>query len=363
MKYIFADTNIFIYCALITKGNYTTQTIDNLYKIINREDVKLLMPEVVKLEFNNKAKSIFKNDVTNNINRVKQEIKNISFPDYLGEEKSEIEKNIENLLKEREQNLERVSNKILANILENQNTIWLNLNNDIFLNAYKRALSGRKPHKGSYNSSSGDIEQSINADCIIIESLIDYFKNKETEEDELLFCSNNTKDFALFSKENNIHEIHPEIKEDLKIKVKYYNNLPDLLKYEFKSNINKNETQKIKAMDTESKIIDILYKLGVPLQVKGYQYLKQAILMVVENVEIINNARDMLYLAIAEKYDTTTIKVRVAIMHAIETAWNGKRKDIHEKIFGSVFSKARGRPTILEFIALVSDYIRLDMQI
>lgn len=75
MTYIFAYTNIFIYCVLITKGNYTTQTIDNLYKVINQENVKLLIPETIKLEFNNKAKNIFKNDVRNNINRVKKKYK------------------------------------------------------------------------------------------------------------------------------------------------------------------------------------------------------------------------------------------------------------------------------------------------
>ena len=95
MIYLFADTNIFIYCALITKGNYTTQTIDNLYKVINQKKVKLIVPEIIKLEFNNKAKNIFKNDVSNNINRVKKEIQNISFPDYLGEEKHMIENSID----------------------------------------------------------------------------------------------------------------------------------------------------------------------------------------------------------------------------------------------------------------------------
>ena len=229
MKYIFIDTNIYIYCALITKGNYTTQTIDSLNQCLKMNNVKLIMPEVVKMEFFKKAYNTFENDVMNNIAKLKKEIQNISFPDYLGEDKAKIENNIDRLLEERKRNLERVSNNILNDIITNPNTILIELTNDIFLKAYKRALSGEKPYNQQVCSSCNNSEYIINADCMIIESIIDYFDNIYINEDDILiFCSNNTKDFAVFNKDKNIHELDGAIRNTLKIKVKYYNNLPEL---------------------------------------------------------------------------------------------------------------------------------------
>lgn len=363
MKYIFIDTNIYIYCALITKGNYTTQTIDALNKAINTSNTKLLMPEIIKLEFEKKAKSIFENEVSNNINKLKKEIQNISFPDYLGAEKSKIEKNIDNLLEKRRTNLKRVSDSIIKDIEENKNTIVLNLTNEIFLKSYKRAMKGEKPYNGKICSQCGNMEYVINADCIIIESIIDYFNNiKINKDDELIFCSNNTKDFAMFNEVTKKHELHEDIKKQIELKVKYYNNLPDLLKEEFESEIDNIEIKEIKNIETESIVTNVISSLGIPAHVKGYQYLREAIMLVIENLELINNITRCLYPIIAERYNTTTSRVERAIRHAIEVGWNRNNdNEIVKEIFGYTNGDKTEKPTNSEFIAMVADLIRLEL--
>lgn len=361
MIYLFADTNIFIYCALITKGNYTTQTIDNLYKVINQKNVRLIVPEIIKLEFNNKAKSIFKNDVSNNINRVKKEIQNISFPEYLGEEKHMIENNIDSLLKEREENLKRVNSKMLNDILKNKNTILLELNNDIFIKAYKRALEGKKPHKGSFCNYCYNLEQPINADCIIIESLIEYFKDKDASNDELIFCSNNTKDFASFDENKKQHFLHEDIQKELNIKTKYYHNLPDLLQVEFDSNIDEDEVEQLRSIDLENKISNLLHEIGIPAHIKGYQYVRTAILIAAQDITILNHITKELYPKIAQIYSTESSRVERAIRHAISVAW--QRTDgvsLRQDIFGYSIASENNGPTNSEFIALIADKFRIE---
>ena len=364
MKYIFIDTNIYIYCALITKGNYTTQTIDALNKAINTRDTKLLMPEIIKLEFEKKANSIFENDVINNINKLKKEIQNISFPEYLGEEKNKIEKNIDKLLEKRRENLKRVSNNIIKDIEESNNTVLINLTNDIFLKAYKRALRGDKPYNGQICNNCGNSGHIVNADCIIAESIIDYFEKIEiTERDELIFCSNNTKDFAEFNQTNNMHVLHNDIKKEMKLKVKYYNNLPDLLKNEFESKIDNVEIKEIKNIEVEAIITNMILNLGIPPHVKGYQYLREAIMMVVDDIDFINGVTRGLYPEIAKKFNTTAISVERAIRHAIEIAWSKGGLQMLEKVWGYNIHITKDKPTNTEFIAIVSDKIRLELRV
>ena len=363
MKYIFIDTNVYIYCALITKGNYSIQTIDALNKVINMKNTKLLMPEIIKLEFEKKANTIFEKDVSNNISRLKKEIQNISFPDYLGQEKAKIENNIGLLLEKRKNNLKRVSESIIKDIENNKNTIIIPLTNDIFLQAYRRALRGDKPYNGQVCSSCGNTEHVINADCIITESIISYFNNIKIEQrDELLFCSNNTKDFAFFNEKTNKHELHQDIKKQLNLKVKYYNNLHDLLKIEFESEIDNVEIKEIKNMEIESIVTNIIHNVGVPAHIKGYQYLREAIMEVVNDIELINNVTTELYPKVARKFDTTPSRTERAIRHAIEVAWSRGQNEIVESIFGYTVSAATGRPTNAEFIAMVADKIRLELK-
>lgn len=272
-----------------------------------------------------------------------------------------IEHNIDMLLQEREEKLKRVSSKMLNDILENENTILLELNQDIFIKAYKRALEGKKPHKGIYCSSCYTIEQPISADCIIIESLIAYFKEKDTSKDELIFCSNNTKDFARFDEIKKQHFLHEEIQEELNIKTKYYHNLPDLLQKEFHSDIDQGEVEQLKNIDLETKISNLLHEIGIPVQIKGYQYIREAVLMAVHNLTILNHITKELYPRIAELYATSPSRVERAIRHAISTAWQrNEHVNSKENIFGYI--NCSEPPTNSEFIALIADKFRLEQK-
>ena len=224
-------------------------------------------------------------------------------------------------------------------------------------------MRGDKPYNGQVCNNCGNTEYLINADCIIIESLIDFFKKiKIGKSDELVFCSNNTKDFAQFNQEEKVHELHEDIQREMKLKIKYYNNLPELLKKEFESKIDNVEIKEIKNIELDSIVTNILRNLGVPAHIKGYQYLREAIMMVIGDIDVINQITKQLYPEIAKKYKTTPSRVERAIRHAIEVAWGRGQQDTVENIFGYTVSAAKGKPTNSEFIAMIADKLRLEIK-
>ena len=107
---------------------------------------------------------------------------------------------------------------------------------------------------------------------------------------------------------------------------------------------------------------NIIHEIGVPAHIKGYQYLREAIIMVVSNVDILNQITKQLYPDIAIKYHTTPSRVERAIRHAIEVAWGRGRQDVVERIFGYTVSAAKGKPTNSEFIAMIADKLRLELK-
>ena len=115
----------------------------------------------------------------------------------------------------------------------------------------------------------------------------------------------------------------------------------------------------IDAFGIEMKVTDILHEIGVPAHIKGYHYLRDSIIMSVEHPEIINAVTKQLYPSVAKKYETTSSRVERAIRHAIEVAWNRGNPDILNDLFGYTISNGKGKPTNSEFIALISDNIRL----
>ncbi len=117
---------------------------------------------------------------------------------------------------------------------------------------------------------------------------------------------------------------------------------------------------KINGEPVEVKITNLIHDLGVPAHIKGYQYLREAILMAVNNEEIINAVTKSLYPLLAKKYETTPSRVERAIRHAIEVAWNRGEIAVHDKIFGYTVNSNKGKPTNSEFIALIADKIRLE---
>lgn len=110
-------------------------------------------------------------------------------------------------------------------------------------------------------------------------------------------------------------------------------------------------------------VTDIIHDIGVPAHIKGYQYLRSAILMAVADIDILNSITKQLYPEIAELYNTTPSRVERAIRHAIEVAWGRGHMDTIDELFGYTIHAGKGKPTNSEFIALIADKIRLDQKI
>ena len=115
-----------------------------------------------------------------------------------------------------------------------------------------------------------------------------------------------------------------------------------------------------KGEPVEVRVTNIIHDLGVPAHIKGYQYLREAIIISVENEEIINAITKTMYPLLAKKYKTTPSRVERAIRHAIEVAWNRGEIAMHDKIFGYTVNSNKGKPTNSEFIAMIADKIRLE---
>ena len=112
----------------------------------------------------------------------------------------------------------------------------------------------------------------------------------------------------------------------------------------------------------EIKVTNIIHEIGVPAHIKGYQYLRDGIIMVVNNIEVINQITKQLYPDLAKKYKTTPSRVERAIRHAIEVAWNRGQIETVESIFGYTVNSNKGKPTNSEFIAMIADKLRLDLK-
>lgn len=110
----------------------------------------------------------------------------------------------------------------------------------------------------------------------------------------------------------------------------------------------------------EVRATNIIHDVGVPAHIKGYQYIREAILLAVRNEEIINSITKALYPTLARKFNTTPSRVERAIRHAIEVAWNRGQIEMHDKIFGYTVNSNKGKPTNSEFIAMIADRIRLE---
>ena len=111
--------------------------------------------------------------------------------------------------------------------------------------------------------------------------------------------------------------------------------------------------------DMEAQVTKIIHQIGVPAHIKGYQYLRCAILMTIDDSDIINSVTKILYPAVAKRFDTTTSRVERAIRHAIEVAWDRGDVDTLNSYFGYTIQNSRGKPTNSEFIAMIADNLRL----
>ena len=107
-------------------------------------------------------------------------------------------------------------------------------------------------------------------------------------------------------------------------------------------------------------ITNIIHEIGVPAHIKGYLYLREAIKMVIENVELLGAVTKELYPSIAKKFNTTPSRVERAIRHAIEVAWSRGKVDTINQLFGYTVHNTKGKPTNSEFIAMIADKLRLE---
>ena len=113
----------------------------------------------------------------------------------------------------------------------------------------------------------------------------------------------------------------------------------------------------------EELVTSIIHEVGVPAHIKGYQYVREAIMITVEDMDVINSVTKVLYPEVAKKYHTTPSRVERAIRHAIEVAWDRGDLETLQKFFGYTVSNTTGKPTNSEFIAMISDRIRLKLKI
>ncbi|MBQ3036173.1 MAG: sporulation transcription factor Spo0A [Lachnospiraceae bacterium] len=117
--------------------------------------------------------------------------------------------------------------------------------------------------------------------------------------------------------------------------------------------------ERIEEHDLEKDVTDIIHEIGVPAHIKGYQYLREAIMMSVNDTEMLSSITKILYPTIAKKFQTTPSRVERAIRHTIEVAWSRGKMETLDAMFGYTINNGKGKPTNSEFVALIADKIRL----
>lgn len=127
---------------------------------------------------------------------------------------------------------------------------------------------------------------------------------------------------------------------------------------ELKSAEHKSALQRV-TKDLEKDVTDMIHEIGVPAHIKGYQYLREAIMMSVEDNSMLSSITKVLYPTIAKRFQTTPSRVERAIRHAIEVAWSRGKMETLDGLFGYTVNTGKGKPTNSEFIALIADRIRL----
>lgn len=122
----------------------------------------------------------------------------------------------------------------------------------------------------------------------------------------------------------------------------------------------RNAVSKKQEYNLEIRVTDMIHEIGIPAHIKGYHYLRDAIIMAVDDMDVLNAITKVLYPTIAKMHQTTASRVERAIRHAIEVAWSRGKLDTLDELFGYTVSNGKGKPTNSEFIALIADTIRLE---
>lgn len=114
--------------------------------------------------------------------------------------------------------------------------------------------------------------------------------------------------------------------------------------------------------DMETMVTEVIHEIGIPAHIKGYQYLRRAIMMVVDDLDVINSITKELYPTVAKEFKTTASRVERAIRHAIEVAWDRGDTEVLNSFFGYTIANSKGKPTNSEFIAMIADKLRLQLK-
>ncbi len=126
--------------------------------------------------------------------------------------------------------------------------------------------------------------------------------------------------------------------------------------------LRKNSRRPLNRSDIEAMVTGIIHEIGVPAHIKGYQYLREAIILAVNDMDVINAITKVLYPQVAKAFNTTPSRVERAIRHAIEVAWDRGDLDTLQRFFGYTVSNTKGKPTNSEFIALIADKLQLQLK-
>lgn len=127
------------------------------------------------------------------------------------------------------------------------------------------------------------------------------------------------------------------------------------------SPIERKDPQELEESQKEVNVTRLMLEIGVPANIRGYQYLRDGIMIAVEKPQVINAITKVLYPCIAKKYETTPSRVERAMRHAIEVAWSRGQVDTFHQVFGYSINTGKGKPTNGEFIAMIADRVRLKM--
>lgn len=123
----------------------------------------------------------------------------------------------------------------------------------------------------------------------------------------------------------------------------------------------KEEMSESKSSPLERQVTEIIHDIGIPAHIKGYQYIREAIIMAVQDMKVIDSVTKMLYPSVAHRFQTTPSRVERAIRHAVEVAWDRGNVDTLDSYFGYTIQGSKGKPTNSEFIAMIADKISLGM--
>lgn len=245
MKTLFVDTQLFVACAFLTmEEGHSPEAIDGLSKYLENSSARLLLPEVVEIEFFSVV-----NDELIIIDKLKkqflEELDTIfsNFPLVMNDKDKF--KNLGKKIFEDRKKSSELAKTNARRLFDSKNTIKIPITEDILIRAYKRALSGQKPYEPEFSLPRRKPINLIDADCLIFESILSHFN--KADRIEMIFCSNDIKHFAEYDKENKKHILHPELEKSFPggSTIRYYDSLPKALNSEFKTKIKKEEDEKI----------------------------------------------------------------------------------------------------------------------